>query len=131
MLSNLKKKIMLVWRNNSLKKGISELKNSASPVYEGIESLKLRSDLISPISYCIGYDIIKRIEKIEQERKVEVEQKIEAEKKEKEEKAKKLREKQELNTLNWIERRITSSLMRINSSGINPNQAIKPNYCYQ
>ncbi|MHA2125365.1 MAG: hypothetical protein ACXACO_05975 [Promethearchaeota archaeon] len=106
----------------SLKDGTYELKNYASPVYEGIESLKLRTDLISPISYCIGYDILKRIENFELSRKVEVEQKIEAEEKEKEEQAKKLREKQELSTLNWIERRITSSLMRIGSHGINPNQ---------
>jgi len=106
----------------SLKEGISQLKNNNSEIYEGITSLKLKPDLISPISYCIGFDIIKRLEKFEQARKAEVEQKIEAKEKEKEVEAKKIRERQELNTLNWIERRITSSLMRINSPGINPNQ---------
>ncbi len=106
----------------SLKEAISELKNTPSPVYEDIAQLKLKSDLISPISYCIGYDIIKRFEKFEEIRKSEVERIIESKEKEKEEKAKKLREEQELSTLNWIERRITSSLMRINSPGINPNQ---------
>ncbi|MFW9877192.1 MAG: hypothetical protein ACFFG0_29225 [Candidatus Thorarchaeota archaeon] len=106
----------------SLKEGISQLKNNNSKIYEGITSLKLKPDLISPISYCIGFDIIKRVEKFEQVRKTEVEQKIELKEKEKEAEAKKLRERQELNTLNWIERRITSSLMRINSPGINPNQ---------
>ncbi|MFW9783753.1 MAG: hypothetical protein ACFFFB_15825, partial [Candidatus Heimdallarchaeota archaeon] len=70
----------------------------------------------------IGYDIIERLEKFEQARKTEVEQKIEEKEKEKEIQAKKLREEQELSTLNWIERRITGSLMRINSPGINPNQ---------
>ncbi|MHA1933286.1 MAG: hypothetical protein ACW96X_12135, partial [Promethearchaeota archaeon] len=106
----------------SLKEGISELENKVSPIYEGIASLKLKSDLISPISYCIGYDIVKRLEYVERTRKIEVELKIEAKEKEKEVEAKKLREKQELSTLNWIERRITGSLMRINSPGINPNQ---------
>ena len=106
----------------SLKEGISQLKNNNSEIYEDITSLKLKPDLISPISYCIGFDIIKRLEKFEQARKAEVEQKIEAKEKEKEVEAKKIRERQELNTLNWIERRITSSLMRINSPGINPNQ---------
>ena len=106
----------------SLKEGISQLKNNDSEIYEDITSLKLKPDLISPISYCIGFDIIKRLEKFEQARKAEVEQKIEAKEKEKEVEAKKIRERQELNTLNWIERRITSSLMRINSPGINPNQ---------
>ena len=106
----------------SLKNAILELKNKESAVYDGIASLNLKSDLISPISYCIGYDIIKRFEKSEEVRKLEVERIIESKEKEKEEKAKKIREEQELSTLNWIERRITSSLMRINSPGINPNQ---------
>jgi len=107
---------------NSLKNGIFQLKNNDSMVYENIASLTLKSDLISPISYCIGYDIVKRLEKIESARKEDVMQKIEAKEKEKQVQAKKIREKQELSTLNWIERRITSSLMRINSPGINPNQ---------
>ncbi|MHA2393420.1 MAG: hypothetical protein ACXAEX_15880 [Promethearchaeota archaeon] len=106
----------------SLKEGISELKNNVSPIYAGIAPLKLKDDLISSISYCIGFDIVERLEKFEQAHKKEVEQKIEAKEKEKEVQAKKLREKQELSTLNWIERRVTSSLMRINSPGINPNQ---------
>lgn len=106
----------------SLKEGVSELENNVSPIYEDIASLKLKSDLISPISYCIGYDLVKRLEKVEQTRKLEVELTIEAKEKEKEVESKKLREKQELSTLNWIERRITGSLMRITSPGINPNQ---------
>ncbi|MFX1309228.1 MAG: hypothetical protein ACFE8C_05960 [Promethearchaeota archaeon] len=106
----------------SLEEAISELKNNASLIYGEIAPLKLKSDIISPISYCIGYDIVKRFEKFEESRKSKVIQIIESKEKEKEEKAKKIREEQELSTLNWIERRITSSLMRINSPGINPNQ---------
>lgn len=105
-----------------LKEGILELSEKPSQVYSGISPLKLKSDLISPISYCIGYDIIKRFEDFEEQRKSKVEQIIETKEKEKEEKKKEIREKQEISTLNWIERRITSSLMRINSPGINPNQ---------
>ena len=107
---------------SSLKEGILQLKNNDSEIYKDIIPLKLKPDLISPISYCVGFDIIKRLEKIEQARKKEVEEKIEEQKKEKVVEAQKIRAKQELNTLNWIERRITSSLMRINSPGINPNQ---------
>jgi hypothetical protein len=106
----------------SLKEGMSELENNVSQIYDDIASLKLKSDLISPISYCIGFDLVKRLEKIERIRKIEVEQLIEEKEKEKEVEAKKIREIQELSTLNWIERRITGSLMRINSPGINPNQ---------
>jgi len=106
----------------SLKESIFDLKNNESPIYMDIIPLKLKTDIISPISYCIGYDIVKRIEKFEKSRKLEVEHIIELKEKEKEEKSKKIREVQELSTLNWIERRITSSMMRINSPGINPNQ---------
>ncbi len=106
----------------SLKESISDLKSNVSPIYSEIAQLKLKTDIISPISYCIGYDIIKRIETFEKSRKSEVEQIIELKEKEKVEISKKIREVQELSTLNWIERRITSSMMRINSPGINPNQ---------
>ncbi|MFX1258752.1 MAG: hypothetical protein ACFFAN_12900, partial [Promethearchaeota archaeon] len=108
--------------NISLKLGIQELKNKNSLIYKDIASLKLKSDLISPISYCIGYDIIQRLENFEESRKLEVEKIIEDKEKDKEKKAKKFRKEQQLSTLNWIERRISSSLMRINSPGINPNQ---------
>jgi hypothetical protein len=106
----------------SLNEAVAELKNNKSLIYQDVAELKLKSDIISPISYCIGYDIIKRFENFEESRKAEVERIIESKEKLKEEKAKKIREVQELSTLNWIERRITSSLMRINSPGINPNQ---------
>ncbi|MFW9970489.1 MAG: hypothetical protein ACFFDF_09835 [Candidatus Odinarchaeota archaeon] len=106
----------------SLKAATSELKSHLSLIYQDVAELKLKSDIISPISYCIGYDIIKRFEKFEESRKAEVERIIESKEKIKEEKAKEIRKMQELSTLNWIERRITSSLMRITSPGINPNQ---------
>ena len=106
----------------SLKEGISELENKNSPIYENIKPLKLKSDIISPVSYCIAYDLIKRFESFEELRKAKVKRVIKSKEIKKEEKKKKIREQQEISTLNWIERRITSSLMRINSPGINPNQ---------
>ncbi len=106
----------------SLENAIYDLKNEPSLIYENISPLKLKSDILSPISYCIGYDIVKRFKAVEESRISEVERIIESKKREKEEKAQKLREQQELSTLNWIERRITGALMRITSPGINPNQ---------
>jgi len=106
----------------SLREAVSELRNNGSLIYKDFADLSLKSDIISPISYCIGYDIIKRFQNFEKKRKAEVERIIESKGKIQEEKAKKIREVQELSTLNWIERRITSSLMRITSPGINPNQ---------
>jgi len=106
----------------SLKGGIAELVDQASPIYKDVKPLKLKHDIISPVSYCIAYDLIKRFETFEELRKLKVKQVAETKEKEKEKKKKKIREQQEISTLNWIERRITSSLMRITSPGINPNQ---------
>ena len=106
----------------SLNEGILELKDNISPIYQDIKPLKLKEDIISPISYCIAYDLVKRFEAYEDLRKLKVEQIIEEKEKSKIDQKKKIREKQEISTLNWIERRVTSSLMRINSPGINPNQ---------
>lgn len=106
----------------SINEGISELKENTSPIYDDIKPLKLKEDIISPVSYCIAYDLVKRFEAFEVLRKLKVEQIIEEKEQIKIEQKKKVREKQEISTLNWIERRITSSLMRINSPGINPTQ---------
>ncbi len=106
----------------SINEGISELKENTSPIYNDIKPLKLKEDIISPVSYCIAYDLVKRFENFEELRKLKVEQIIEEKEKIKIEQKKKIREKQEVSTLNWVERRITSSLMRINSPGINPTQ---------
>ena len=108
--------------NLSLNEGINEFKEKPSPIYEKIKPLMLKADIISPVSYCIAYDLIKKFEQFEEKRKLKVVQIIESKEKEKEKKKEEIRKQQEISTLNWIERRITSSLMRINSPGINPNQ---------
>ena len=108
--------------DTSLEKAMKMYSNSPSPIYKNIKDIKLSKDLISPISYCLGYDLIKRFEQFEETRRKAIINEISAKEKEKEQKKLKIIEKQKISTLNWIERRITSSLMRINSSGINPNQ---------
>jgi len=105
-----------------LQECIIELRENPSLIYENIKPLKLQADLISPISYCIAFDLIKRLEVFEEKRKSKVKKVIEIEKREKEIKKEEIREKQKESTFNWIERRITSSLMGINRPGINPNQ---------
>jgi len=105
-----------------LEEGITKLRDTPSLIYIPIKPLKLQANLISPISYCIAYDIIKRLEQFERKRKREVEEIIKSEKKESEKKRQEIVEKQKESTLNWIERRVTSSLMGISRPGINPNQ---------
>jgi len=108
--------------DSALKESITKLMEDPSPIYKDIVPIKLDSDLISPVSYCLAYDLIKRFEIFEEFRKREVQNIIDSKEKEKEEKIKVLRKKQEGSTLNWIERRITSSLIGINKPGFNPNQ---------
>lgn len=108
--------------DSALKESIKKLKEEPSPIYKNITPIKLDPDLISPVSYCLAFDLIKRFETFEENRKQEVQKIIDSKEKEKEEKIKTLRKKQEGSTLNWIERRITSSLIGINNPGFNPNQ---------
>ncbi len=108
--------------DNSLENAIEILQNKVSPLYEDIKDLKLKEDLISPISYCIGYDLIKRFEKSTAIRKEKVEEAKKVKEIERKEIKQEIRKKQEISTLNWVERKITYSLMRVNSPGINPNQ---------
>ena len=108
--------------SKSLKYCINELRNKPSFIYEGIKNLNLKADLISPISYCISFDIVKRLEYIEESRKSSVKQIIKEEKQKEELKRNAIAEIQQESTLNWIERRITSALMGISRKGINPNR---------
>ena len=108
--------------NTSLEESIFELKNEDSYIYKEILPLKLKADLISPISYCIAYDLIKRFESFEKVEKEKVDIATEAEKKIEKDKKIEIRKIQEENTLNWIERKITSTLMGINRPGLNPRQ---------
>jgi hypothetical protein len=108
--------------NTSLEESIFELKNEDSYIYKEVLPLKLKADLISPISYCIAYDLIKRFESFKEVEKEKVEIATEAEKKIEKDKKIEIRKIQEENTLNWIERKITSTLMGINRPGLNPRQ---------
>ena len=113
--------ILALLLNRSLKSCISALKNEPSTIYSKMKPIALKADMISPISYCIAYDILKRFEEYNFINKSKAIETIEAEKQEEKEKIREIREKQEESTFNWIERKITSSLMGINRPGINPN----------
>ena len=114
--------IMSRFISKALKYCINELRNKPSLIYEGIKPLNLKADLISPISYCVAFDLIKRLELFEESRKSSVKQIIKEEQKKEELKRIAIAEIQQESTLNWIERRITSSLMGISRKGINPNR---------
>ena len=114
--------ILALLTDKSLKESISDLRNNPSKIYSKVKPIKLKAEMLSPISYCIAYDLLKRFEEYNSLNKIKAIEAIETEKQDYEEKIKAIREKQEKNTFNWIERKITSSLMGINRPGINPNQ---------
>ena len=113
--------ILALLLNKSLQNSIMALKNEPSKIYDKIKPIVLKADMISPISYCIAYDLLKRFEDYNSINKSKAIKTIEAEKQEKREKFREIREKQEESTFNWIEKKITSSLMGISRPGINPN----------
>ncbi len=105
----------------SLEESIVELKTRESYVYKGISPLKLKADLVSPVSYCIAYDLIKRFEEIAELEKVKIESANVEKKKIEDDKKKKIIKLRQESTFNWVERRISSSIMGV-TRGMNPRQ---------
>jgi len=114
--------ILSLLLNKSLKESILELKTQPSHIFGDVSPSPLKADIISPVSYCLAYDLVKRFENFSEKGKSKVIEGIENVEKEKQEKKRIIREKQEESTFNWIERRITSALMGVSRPGINPNQ---------
>jgi len=114
--------ILSLLLNKSLKESMLELKTQPSHIFGDVSPLPLKADIISPVSYCLAYDLVKRFENFSDKGKSKVIEGIENVEKEKQEKRRIIREKQEESTFNWIERRITSALMGVSRPGINPNQ---------
>ncbi|MHA1477360.1 MAG: hypothetical protein ACTSPU_04090 [Promethearchaeota archaeon] len=106
----------------SLKESMSELRNQESFVYKGISPLKLKADLVSPVSYCVAYDLIKRFEESVELEKVKIESANVEKKKKEDDKKKEIVKLRQDSTFNWIERKITSNLMGISRRGVNPQQ---------
>jgi len=109
-------------KTKSLKESMLELKNQESFVYKGISPLKLKEDLVSPVSYCIAYDLIKRFEELAEFEKVRIESANVKKKKKEDDKKKEIIKLRQGSTFNWIERKITSNLMGISRRGVNPQQ---------
>ncbi len=108
--------------DKSLKDSIQIFEKENSPIYGDAAAAKLPKEFLSPVSYVLGYDVLKRFENHERRRKMKVEEAFEL-KEEKQEKLKReMKEKQDISTFDWLERKISTSLMRVSSKGINPNQ---------
>ncbi|MHA1507824.1 MAG: hypothetical protein ACTSO6_03865 [Promethearchaeota archaeon] len=108
-------------KTKSLEESIVELKTRESYVYKGISPLKLKADLVSPVSYCIAYDLIKRFEELAVLEKVKIESANVEKKKIEDDKKKEIIKLRQESTFNWVERRISSSIMGV-TRGMNPRQ---------
>jgi len=106
----------------SLKESMAELKSQESYVYKGISPLKLKADLVSPVSYCIAYDLIKRFEELAELKKAKIESANVEKKNIEDDKKKEIIKLRQESTFNWVERKITSNLMGISRRGMNPRQ---------
>ncbi len=104
----------------SLKEAIHILKNEPSPLYQPVEDLPLPLDLVSPVSYVIAYDIFNRLRDQREFQAFQIAQKIEAKKEKSDTKLKKVKAIRQLNTLNWIDRKVTSTLVSVKAISNNP-----------
>ncbi len=112
--------ILARFLDTKLSDAVKSLETQPSSVYTGIKDLKLPSDMISPISYSLAYDLLERYKMLHEKRKLQVEEAKRVEFQKREKKKAEIRKDQESHTLDWIERRVTSSMMRITSKGITP-----------
>ncbi|GAJ22100.1 unnamed protein product, partial [marine sediment metagenome] len=78
--------ILSLLLNKSLKESILELKTQPSNIFGDVTQLSLKADLISPVSYCLAYDLVKRFEIFNEKGKSKVIEVIENVEKKKQEK---------------------------------------------
>ncbi|HMF33702.1 MAG TPA: hypothetical protein VKK79_19920 [Candidatus Lokiarchaeia archaeon] len=103
-----------------LNDAINTFETEDSPVYADFASQILPKDSLSPVSYALAFDILKRFEDHEKTTRLKVEEAMDRKAEKKEEDQQKLKEKQDTTTYDWVERKISTSL--IAKAGINPTQ---------
>lgn len=105
--------------NTKLNDAAEMLKKEPSVVYFGVKPLTLPMDLISPVSYCIAFDLLERYKVSQERRLLHVESIAIKENAKIEEKKAEIKKAQQDSTFNWIDRKISSSIMRVSS--LNPS----------
>jgi hypothetical protein len=100
---------------------INELKNEPSICYKGVSELPLPSNIISPVSYPLAFEVLSKFILNHELDKIKVSELVQQTKDAEDEKKKIVKAKQEEVTLDWIEKRIVQSMMIITREGINPS----------
>ena len=96
------------------------LHNEPSFFYGDSVGLRLPKDMISPVSYIFAYDLLYRFKDNREFLKIQKEQLQEMKNQKSIEKRDEIKKVQKLNTLNWIDKKITSSLMSVSAVSVNP-----------
>lgn len=112
--------ILARFLESKLINGINILKNEPSMIFSDIKPISLPADIISPVSYCLAYDILMRYKEHLDKRTLQVENASIKAEQQLQIKKDEIRKSQEENTFNWIDKKISTSIMRITSKGINP-----------
>ncbi len=106
--------------DTTLNRALKIFKEEPAQFYADVASIRLPAEKLSPVSYIFAYEILERFKlsrlKIRKDREQLNEDLEESEK----EKKKNIKSQQQLSTLNWIERKITTSLVSISAVTVNP-----------
>jgi hypothetical protein len=96
------------------------LREESSPIYQDIIDLGLPRDMISPVSYLISYDLLHRIKNHQEMQAMKIDIIKEDRIQEEQERIEERMISNQANTLNWIDKKITSTLISVQAVSVNP-----------
>lgn len=106
--------------DSTLQKQLKILSEEPALFYSDVAQIPFRKTQFSPRSYVIAYEILERFKasriSIKKERSEIIEKKQQKDK----EKREMISSEQQLNTFNWIEKKITSALISVSAVTVNP-----------
>jgi len=103
-----------------LNTAIEQLTTDRTTIYGDDLDLPLPKDTISPISYIIALDIVNRLKSSQEMKQTQKEQFQESTAAQVEKQHDEIKKVQESSTLNWIEKKITATMVSVKSANLNP-----------
>lgn len=97
-----------------------QLKKERCTIYGDDIDLPLPQDTVSPVSYIIALDIVNRLKSGQEMKQTQKEQIQESNAEQREKQHDEIKKVQESSTLNWIEKKITATMVSVKSSNLNP-----------
>ncbi|MHA1776853.1 MAG: hypothetical protein DRO88_10115 [Promethearchaeia archaeon] len=106
--------------DSTLQRELKSLSEEPAFFYSEVGQIPLKKALFSPHSYVIAYEILERFKSSRISIRKEREEILEKKKKKDKKKREKISSEQQLNTFNWIEKKITSALISVSAVSVNP-----------